>query len=206
MLTGEPLARNKYGHRDSNIVQEKACPPVSQAQGGEVGKKLMVGEVNREVVQVSGAVLSSAMESCRVRKDPIFNCRRNFQLSGSTVGNSKELKCANFVRQSRASEHFGLALDELPSGNIDHCKIEVSPSDLHPQVNESETGVTSNKPENRGMVGQIERSPIDSPAELAHMSRHTAPEASLACAVGGNSFDHHPQAYMLLFFCMHCSQ
>ncbi|CAM6059316.1 unnamed protein product [Sphagnum tenellum] len=185
MLTGEPLARNKYGHRDSNIVQEKACPPVSQAQGGEVGEKLMVGEGNREVVQVSGAVLSSAMESCQVRKDPIFNCRGNFQLSGSTVGNSKELKCANFVRQSRAAEQFGSALDKLPSGNIDHCKIQVSPSDLHPRVNESETGVASNKPENRGMVGQIERSPIDSPAELAHMSCHAAPEASLACAIGG---------------------
>ncbi len=200
MLTGEPLAINKYGHRDSNIVQEKACPPVSQAQGGEVGKKLMVGEVNREVVQVSGAVLSSAMESCRVRKDPIFNCRENLQLSGSTVGNSKELKCANFVWQSRAAEQLGSALDELPSGNIDHCEIEVLPSDLHPQVNESEIGVRSNRPENRGVVGQIERSPLDSPAELAHMSHHTAPEASLACAIGGNSFDHHPQAYMLLLF------
>ncbi len=200
MLTGEPLAINKYGHRDSNIVQEKAGPPVSQAQGGEVGKKLMVGEVNREVVQVSGAVLSSAMESCRVRKDPIFNCRENLQLSGSTVGNSKELKCANFVRQCRAAEQFGSALDELPSGNIDHCKIEALPSDLHPQVNESETGVTSNKPENRGMVGQIERSPLDSPAEFVHMSHHTAPEASLSCAIDGNSFDHHPQAYMLLLF------
>ncbi len=200
MPTGEPLAINKYGHRYSNIVQEKACPPVSQAQGGEVGKKLMVGEVNSEVVQVSGAVLSSAMESCQVRKDSIFNCRENLQLSGSTVGNSKELKCANSVRQSRAAEQFCSALDELPSGNIDHWEIEVSPSDLHPRVNESETGVTGNKPENRGMVGQIERSPIDSPAELAHMSRHTAPEASLPCAIGGNSFDHHPQAYMLLLF------